>query len=91
MVYATWSVKASENPGAPLSGGILLPCAGTRPGARSAEGFSRPTSQVSLTLNLLGKNRLGVCKTPILLRKTALLAACRYPIRATEPGPKKRP
>ena len=48
-------------------------------------------SQVSLTLNLLDKNRLGVCKTPILLRKTALLAACRYPIRTTEPGPKKRP
>ena len=59
--------------------GILLPRAGTRPGARSAEGFSRPTSQVSLTLNLLGKNRLGVCKTPILLRKTALLAAYPYP------------
>ena len=42
MVYPTWSVKAAENPGAPLSGGILLPSAGTRPGATFAEGFYSP-------------------------------------------------
>ena len=44
-----------------------------RAGQENSSGLC--TSQVSLTLNLLAKNRLGVCKTPILLRKTALLAA----------------
>ena len=46
------------------------------------------TSQVSLTLNLLAKNRLGVCKTPILLRKTALLAASiKLPDKPLPPPP----
>ena len=31
MVFPTWSIRAAENPGAPLSGGILLACGANRP------------------------------------------------------------
>ena len=57
-----------------------------RAGQENSSGLR--TSQVSLTLNLLAKNRLGVCKTPILLRKTALLAASiKLPGKPLPPPP----
>ena len=83
-------VAASPSPAQTITTGggrgwarvILAPARLTRQeplGARDRAGQENSsglrTSQVSLTLNLLAKNRLGVCKTPILLRKTALLVA----------------
>ena len=61
-----------------------------RAGQENSSGLC--TSQVSLTLNLLAKNRLGVCKTPILLRKTALLAASiKLPDKPLPPPPAAPP
>ena len=51
-----------------------------RAGQENSSGLC--TSQVSLTLNLLAKNRLGVCKTPILLLQNrascGFYKTCRY-------------
>ena len=47
-------------------------------GQKALAGFLRTSYPRSRSANS-AKNRLGVCKTPILLRKTALLAAYPYP------------
>ena len=92
MVYHEYDLLIrSKNPGAPLSGGILLPRAGTRPGARSAEGFSRPTSQVSLTLNLLGQEPLGSLQNSHFASQNR--ASCGLPLSHPyhRTGPEKTP
>ena len=52
--------------------------------------FPVPTSYPRSRSANSAKNRLGVCKTPILLRKTALLAAHPHPSLKIRSAPQRR-
>ena len=75
MIYS-YAPKIPERPSAE---GFYCPARARAPAREAQRDFPVPRAKFRLRSTCSAKNRLGVCKTPILLRKTALLAAYPYP------------